>query len=117
MRLLANENFPGEAVIELRRRGHDIIWIREDSPGNHDRHVLELAQKDNRILITFDKDFGELAFRFGLPASCRVILFRISMPNPEYVTHLAVAVLEQRDDWTGKFSVVEDDRLRMTPLP
>lgn len=78
MRLLANENFPGDAVDALRAQGHDVAWIRLDAPGSSDREVLARAQNENRILITFDKDFGELALKEGLPAASGVILF----PHP-----------------------------------
>jgi len=117
MQLLVNENFPGEAVIALRQQGNNVVWVREDLPGITDIKVLERAQRENRILITFDKDFGELAFRYGLPASCGIILFRITAPSPDHVANLAVAALKQREDWAGHFSVIEDDRIRMTPLP
>jgi predicted nuclease of predicted toxin-antitoxin system len=63
MRILANENFPGDAVNALRLEGHDVAWIREDAPGSLDTQVLQRAQDEERVLITFDKDFGELAFR------------------------------------------------------
>jgi len=117
MLFLANENFPGDAVVSLRMHGNDVAWVREDSPGLSDIEVLKRAQDEDRILITFDKDFGELAFRYGLPASCGIILFRISAPSSEYVARLAVAAFQQRKDWPGHFSVIEDDRIRMTPLP
>jgi predicted nuclease of predicted toxin-antitoxin system len=65
MRILADENFPGDAVTALREQGHDVLWIRTDAPGISDHEVLTHAQAEARILITFDKDFGELAFRFG----------------------------------------------------
>jgi len=81
MRILANENFPGEAVEALRKQGHDVAWVRTDAPGNNDTQVLERAQREGRIVITFDKDFGELAFRAGLPAQSGIILFRISAPS------------------------------------
>ena len=77
MRILANENFPGEAVDALRREGHDVVWIRTEAPGSSDKEVLQRAQSELRILVTFDKDFGELAFHLGLPASNGIILFRI----------------------------------------
>jgi predicted nuclease of predicted toxin-antitoxin system len=117
MQLLADENFPGDAVNALRQLGNDVAWVREDSPGISDIQVLDRAQHESRILITFDKDFGELAFRYGLPASCGIILFRISTPSPGHVSSLAVAALRQREDWAGHFSVIEDSRIRMTPLP
>lgn len=117
MRLLANENFPGEAVQTLRGNGHDIAWVREDAPGSTDRAVLARAVAEKRVLITFDKDFGELAFHAGLPAVSGVILFRIPMTFPAEVARRAAAVLAMRDDWTGFFAVVEQHRLRLTPLP
>lgn len=117
MRILANENFPRDAVVALRQRGHDVAWIRTDAPGSSDKQVLARAQAEDRILITFDKDFGELAFRARLPASSGIILFRISTPSSTYIAQVATAVLDSRTDWAGHFAVTEDDRIRMTPLP
>jgi predicted nuclease of predicted toxin-antitoxin system len=117
MRILANENFPLDAVEALRQQGHDVAWIRTDAPGSSDQAVLERAQAEDRIVLTFDKDFGELAFRTKLPASSGIILFRISTASPEYVARTAVAALSSRADWAGNFSVVEDRRIRVTPLP
>jgi predicted nuclease of predicted toxin-antitoxin system len=117
LRLLANENFPGDAVMALREAGHDVIWIRTAAPGSSDSLVLAQAQTENRLLLTFDKDFGELAFRSSLPAASGVILFRIASPSAEHVARIATAVLGQRSDWAGHFSVIEDQRIRMTPLP
>ena len=56
MRILANENFPEDAVTALRSAGHDIVWIRTDAPGSSDEEVLRRAQAENRLLVTFDKD-------------------------------------------------------------
>jgi predicted nuclease of predicted toxin-antitoxin system len=117
MRLLANENFPFDAVIALRKTGHDVAWIREDARGSNDEQVLARGQDEERILITFDKDFGELAFRSKLPAANGVILFRISAPSSQHVAQVAVQAIASRTDWAGHFSVIEDDRIRMTPLP
>jgi len=77
MRFLANENFPFDAVEVLRQNGHDVVWIRTEAPGISDPEILKRAQNDDRILLTFDKDFGELAFRSQLPATSDIILFRI----------------------------------------
>ncbi len=117
MRILANENFPGDAVTALRQRGHDVAWVRTDSPGISDVEVLERAQRENRIVVTFDKDFGELAFRLKLPALSGIILFRISMRSSAYVARATVAALESRNDWADHFAVVEEHRIRLTPLP
>ena len=117
MRILANENFPLDAVEALRANGHDVAWIREDARGSLDEQVLARAQSEERVLVTFDKDFGELAFRSKLPAASGVILFRISAPSSRHVASAVVQALASRADWSSHFSVVDDHRIRMTPLP
>jgi predicted nuclease of predicted toxin-antitoxin system len=72
MRFLANENFPGAAVAALKTAGNDVVWIRTVAPGSRDSEVLALAARDKRVLLTFDKDFGELAKASRLPAECGV---------------------------------------------
>ena len=117
MQLLADENFPGAAVVALRQSGHDVAWVRESRRGISDVEVLAWAAMENRILLTFDKDFGELAFSAKLPADSGILLFRIRKQSPELVSQKAVEMLAARTDWAGQFSVVEDDRVRMTKLP
>lgn len=112
MRLLANENFPADAVLALREAGYDVLWIRETAPGIADPEVLARAVQAERILLTFDKDFGELAYRAGLPASCGIILLHILMPSSTYVAKLALEALNSRQDWAGHFSVIEEHRIR-----
>ena len=116
MLILADEDFPREAVTALRQSGHDVAWVRTDAPGSTDLQVLERAQSESRVIVTFDKGFGELAFRAGLPASSGMILFR-TQTSATYVAQLAIAALESRTDWAGYFTVVEEDRIRMTRLP
>ncbi len=117
LRILANENVPGDVVAALRQERHDVLWMRTDAPSSSDHQVLERAQAEKRILVTFDKDFGELAYRFKLPASCGIVLFRIVVSSPTYVVRTVVGALKSRADWAGHFSVVEESRIRMTPLP
>jgi predicted nuclease of predicted toxin-antitoxin system len=57
-----------------------VLWARSVAPGSADTAVLDLAVRELRVLLTFDKDFGELAWRARLPASCGIILLRIPMP-------------------------------------
>lgn len=116
MRILADENFPLVAVEALQQQGHDVIWIRTDAPGSSDRVILARAQAENSVIVTFDKDFGELAFRYGLPALSGIILFRITPSSPERIAEIVLAVLDSRNDFAGNFTVVEDDRIRIKPL-
>lgn len=91
-------------------------WVRTDSPGVSDEVVLARAEAEGRVLLTFDKDFGELAFRRGLPASCGIVLFRLAIPNPAVAVQRIVGVVEGRSDWIGNFSVVDDARVRVRTL-
>ncbi|NJO78919.1 MAG: DUF5615 family PIN-like protein [Cyanobacteria bacterium RM1_2_2] len=116
MRFLANENFPADAVEALRAADHDVVWIRTNAPGITDPEVLQRAQADGRILLTFDKDFGELAFRSRLPASSGIILFRVQASSGAMVARKVMAVISSRTDWAGHFSVIEDNRIRMRIL-
>jgi len=116
MRILADENFPGLSVQELRRLGHDVLWVRTAMPGARDDAILAWAQTEERLLVTLDKDFGELAFGMRLPALCGVVLFRMKMSDARAAAIKIAKVLNSRSDWNGNFTVVEDGRMRMRPL-
>jgi predicted nuclease of predicted toxin-antitoxin system len=117
MRFLANENFPGDAVQELKKAGHDVIWVRTVAPGSKDEDILAWAGRESRVLLTFDKDFGELAWRTGLPVTSGIILFRLPMPPAANVGTSLAGRVGERDDWIGHFAVIEPGRVRMRPLP
>lgn len=117
MKLLANENFPRLAVEALRDAGHDVLWARTDMAGEADDTILQRAQDEERLVVTFDKDFGELAYRWGLPANCGVLLFRLRMQSPEHVRGRVLETLAARSDWQGTFAVIEEYRVRVRPLP
>ena len=117
MRFLADENFPGPVVRALRSLGHDVTYAKDTMKGAGDREVLATAQASHLVLLTFDKDFGQLAFGSGLPAQCGVILFRLGGSNPAADNARTVHVITGRTDWPGHFAVVTDARVRMRPLP
>lgn len=116
MRFLANENFPGVAVAALESDGHDVVWVRTAAPGTSDPDVLVWAARERRVLLTFDKDFGELARASALPLTCGVVLFRMPMPRPGDAGRRLADLVAARDDWAGHFSVVEPGRIRMRRL-
>lgn len=117
MSFLADENFPRPAVAALRAAGIDVLWIAESNPGAPDDEVLALAVSTERTLLTFDKDFGELAYRRHLPAQCGIVLFRLTPQSPDEAASLAVYALQSQKSWPGHFSVITRQRIRMRPLP
>jgi predicted nuclease of predicted toxin-antitoxin system len=117
MRFLADENFPEPAVAALRQGGHDVLWIRTECPGISDDEVLRRAVAEHRILLTFDKDFGELAFKSRANAAPGIVLFRIRARSLHLAAAQIVVALESPVEWEGHFAVIESDRIRLLPLP
>jgi predicted nuclease of predicted toxin-antitoxin system len=115
-RFLANENIPRQLVEALERAGCDVNWIRRSEPGLSDQKVLDRATNEKRILLTFDKDFGELAKATPLPPQCGVILLRLPIPSPQLIGPALSALILSRQDWAGQFSVIEPGRIRSRPL-
>ena len=60
--LLADENVPAKTIDALRDRGIDILSVRERAPGLSDERVLALAVAERRVIVSFDRDYGELVF-------------------------------------------------------
>ena len=114
MRFLANENVPGPVVAALREHGHDVFWIKESMRGAEDPIVLVRAQTERRVVVTLDKDFGELAFRSRLPAQSGVILIRLDWKDPETDNQIAIAALVSREDWALQLC---SHRTRSNPNP
>ena len=104
-------------VNALRAAGHDVLWARTEMPGEEDDEILKRAQAEERLVVTFDKDFGELAFRWGLPATCGVALFRLRACDPVRMLQRVVDAFANCTEWVGFFVVVEDFRIRVRPLP
>lgn len=117
MKLVADGNFPRLVLLLLRQCGFNIVAITEIRPGLGDRELLAIAAAEDRTLLTFDKDFGQLAFRRGMPASCGVILFRTGSLTPPESAHIALATLQSGATWAGRFSGVSDRKIRVTSLP
>ena len=117
MRIIANENIMATVVSELRSRGHDVNSVKESMPKAKDDVILATAQAEQRVVLTHDKDFGELAFRYGLPAECGVLLIRLAGTSRKSDIDHVLKVVDSREDWPGHFSVVTRGRLRMRALP
>ena len=81
-----------QTVSALRAAGHDVLWVAEANPQSPDPDVLDWATQESRLLITYDKDFGEISQRRRQPAPFGIILFRIGddVPADEtagWITH------------------------------
>ena len=116
MTFLADENFPRPALDALRKAGWDVLSIAEECPGISDEEVAALCAEQQRILLTFDKDFGELIFRRGLSAGSGVVLFPFTPESPDEAAELALGLVQSQADLSGSFCVVSRYRIRVRPL-
>jgi len=77
MKLLANENFPIKSILYLKSKGFDISSIGIDNPSIKDNQVMSIAIKEGRTILTFDRDYGELIFKYNYKPEKGVIYLRI----------------------------------------
>lgn len=106
----------GAAVVEyLRSVGHDVVFVAEAMPQADDLHILDRAVSERRIIVTNDKDFGELVFRSG-HRHHGVVLLRLHDESPANRVHVVKAVLEKHADrLAGRFTVATEDGVRIRP--
>lgn len=97
MKLLADENIPSSVVRALVDGGYDIVWIRTKAPGISDLDVMRYACLEKRILLTYDKDFGELAVKDNLCPIEGIILFRLYLKNPVLTGRAISRLLKRRE--------------------
>jgi len=116
VRRLVDECVRSAVVEELRKSGHGVVYAAEASPRARDRALAEEAAATDRILLTDDKDFGEIVFRdnqrrFG------VVLFRISPArwNLRW-PKLQQAIFDYGDTLCISYTVIEEARIRIQPL-
>jgi hypothetical protein len=82
--------------------------------GAGDSEILEIARREGRILLTFDKDFGELYRQSPLAAPSGLILFLFRRPTSPDAQRRILDVLASDSDWPGKFCVIGPDRVRVS---
>lgn len=83
MKLLANENIPLKSVGFLQLMGYDIKAIGIDDPSISDVEVLKIAMHENRLILTFDRDYGTLIFKYNYRPLQGVIYLRLDKYEPE----------------------------------
>jgi predicted nuclease of predicted toxin-antitoxin system len=117
MRFLADENVSRLVVERLRAAGFDVASVRETRPGASDKDVLDETNSDDRVLITEDRDFGELVVRQRLRVRGIILLERDRLPGAAEAERVAEIVRIHASKLTGHLLVVEPARIRVRPLP
>ena len=110
---LANENFPRPSILKLREQGYAVTSVQESFRGISDEEVVSIALASNLIILTFDKDYGELIFRYGSRGNPSVIFFRFKGINPLFAGNFLVNTLAEKIiDFNNAFTVIEENNIR-----
>lgn len=118
MRFLANENFPLFSIKQLRSLGYDVAAVVEDMSGAKDAAVLTRAVVEQRVLLTFDRDYGELIYRYKMPSPVGVIYFRFDPLTPEEpAEHLLKLLALPHFTVENRFTVTDRKKVRQKRLP
>jgi len=113
MNLLADENIETEVVQYLRNNGYTVDYVLEMSPGIKDRDVIEKANKNNSLVMTSDKDFGELVFRQGLVHNGVILLRLHELPSPVKANIVLSFLKNHGDNILNAFSVITPKSVRV----
>jgi predicted nuclease of predicted toxin-antitoxin system len=116
MKLFADENMARAIVIRLRDLGHDVLYASEVQPGAADSDWLNRAEAERRIILTADKDFGDLIFRDRLTSHGVVLLRLGDVPLKDRLTRLEQAWASVEAHPVGKFIVVTPSKIRIRDL-
>ena len=119
MRFLADMGVSLRVVEWLRSSGHDVIHLRDEGLQTlPNGEIFQKALREERIVLTFDLDFGEIVAASGR-RSVSVIVFRLRNTRADFVIQRLKAVLGQstKDMAQGAVVVVEDGRHRVRRLP
>jgi predicted nuclease of predicted toxin-antitoxin system len=112
-RFLANENFPAPSTGHLRFHGFDVLSIQESYRSIRDITVIELAKLENRIILTFDKDYGEMIYRYGVGTPPSVVFFRSKGKAPNEAGKILRSLLENGEiSLNGAFTIVSGESIR-----
>ena len=111
---IADENIPKETVDLLKKQGVDIVSVTKFASGLSDTEVLNLANKNGRIVITFDKDFGQLIFKEKRKTK-GLILLRFAPKSPQQIAKRIQQVLTTNIRMENSVVTVKKDSIRVTP--
>src|SRR3990172_11614308 len=113
LRFLVDVGVSKKAEQWLQKQGYDTKNVRDINPRMPDKEILKIAVSEKRMVITMDKDFGELVYNSGLPHA-GVLLLRLEDAKSNEKVKIVEKILEKYPDkLLNKFCVFKDDKLRI----
>jgi len=117
MKFLADECCDAALVRALRADGHNVLYVMESMRGATDEEILSRAFAEDRVVLTEDKDFGELVCRFRRPVR-GIVLLRFHIRDRAWkIPRMRWLIRQYGERIPGAFVVLELNRVRFRPLP
>jgi len=113
MNFVADESIDRQIVHRLREDGHLIFDVTEMDPGISDDEVLSKANEESAILLTADRDFGDLVFRQGRITGGIVLIRLAGLPSESKADLVATAINQHGKEFQLAFSVVTPGSIRI----
>jgi predicted nuclease of predicted toxin-antitoxin system len=116
MELFADENVALPIVVWLRNQGNNVVYAAEVEPGVPDIDWLEKAEKEERLVVTADKDFGEMVFRDHRNTYGVILLRMERLTVAKRITRLEIVWPVIEANPSGKFIVITEKKIRVRSL-
>jgi predicted nuclease of predicted toxin-antitoxin system len=113
VKLLVDEGVDRTVVERLRREGYDVTYVAEGSPGIRDEEVPAAANQGGALLLTADKDFGEMVFRCGQVHSGILLMRLMGISSADTADLVSLALSEHGHEMIGAFTVISDRAIRI----
>jgi predicted nuclease of predicted toxin-antitoxin system len=114
---VADEHIPRPSIQMLREAGYDVLSIRETYPSIDDTSIIQIAQAENRLIISCDRDFGKLLFLRQIECGVGIVYLRLGDFSVTEPAEFVMVYLEKAPDiFNGKFSVIDRERIRQRTL-
>ncbi|MBI3363045.1 MAG: DUF5615 family PIN-like protein [Chloroflexi bacterium] len=117
LQFLADESCDFAVVRALREAGHDVLAVSEVTQRSDDRELIQRAGRENRILLTEDKDFGWLVFVSHIKSPGVIFIRFPGNARKTLVETIQQLVREQGEQLRGSFVVVEPGQIRISQKP
>lgn len=114
--VVADESIEGATARALRAAGHSVLFIAKTAPGIEDAAVLAIARREQALLLTADKDFGELAIRNREPHHGVLLIRSPEDDQDENAANTLAAIQQRGSDLLNRFSVLKG-HLRIRTVP
>lgn len=116
MRFLLDECCPRGLAGALRKRGHDVVHVVDFARGAIDLDLATQADAEDRLIVTEDFDFGELAVRHATPTTGVVIVFCEGVGPVQTISRAVEAIDDEGENLRGHLTIIENKRVRRRPL-